>query len=137
MLVDIIESKAFKLVLIVFLVFIALRYLAKLLPNFVKDAKTTLSQNQAGTTGNQVTLTNGTGQTADLNGLAEAYWSAMDGWGTDEQALYDLADKTRVPLFRQVADRYKSLKQEDLLSRIEDELMGDEFRTFQTRVGLL
>jgi hypothetical protein len=137
MLVDIIESKAFRLVLIVFLVFIALRYLAKILPNLLKDTKTTLSQNQAGTTGNQVTLTNGTGQTADLNGLAEAYWSAMEGWGTDEQALYNLADKTKIPLFRQVADRYKSLKQEDLLTRIQDELSTTEFIEFQTRAGLL
>ncbi len=66
--------------------------------------------------------------------FATLYFSAMDGWGTNEQLIYSVTKqikKAKVP-FKEVAKAYKKLYNKHLLEHIQSELNSGEFIVFQS-----
>jgi len=66
-------------------------------------------------------------------GYAAVLFSAMDGWGTNEDLIYSTVRemKTQGVLFADVANAYRKLYGKNLLKDIQDELSSTEYMKFQ------
>jgi hypothetical protein len=66
-------------------------------------------------------------------GYAAVLFSAMDGWGTNEDLIYSTIRemKSQGVLFAAVANAYRKLYGKNLLRDIQDELSSTEYMKFQ------
>ncbi len=65
---------------------------------------------------------------------ATLFFSAMDGWGTNEELIYSTTTqmkRTKTP-FKEVARAYKKLYNKHLLQHLQKELNAKEFQKFQS-----
>ncbi len=67
-------------------------------------------------------------------GYAAVLFSAMDGWGTNEDLIYSTLRKMKADriLFADVANAYRKLYGADLLKEIQSELSSTEYMKFQS-----
>lgn len=79
------------------------------------------------------------GSVKDLNSLVRQYKNAMNpsGWnwssdmdGTDYEAIFELAPKSRPPVFQQLTKVYKNIYGSPLLDDLQSELNSSEYAKF-------